>query len=59
MQCVLLTATVLGLSVSLLSQPIEVEFARCEFRDMVGGGLWPQAVLRFGYGSKVPRTQPC
>jgi hypothetical protein len=25
-------------------------------RDLIGGGLWPQAVLRIGYGTPVPAT---
>ncbi|MGP4019279.1 Acg family FMN-binding oxidoreductase [Saccharopolyspora sp. 5N708] len=56
MQRVLLTATTAGLSASFLSQAIEVPAARKELRALIGGGLWPQAVLRIGYGSPVPTT---
>ncbi|HEX5401608.1 MAG TPA: hypothetical protein VFX16_04820 [Pseudonocardiaceae bacterium] len=56
MQRVLLTATDRGLSASFLSQVIEVPPARKQLRDLIGGGLWPQAVLRIGYGSPVAPT---
>ncbi|MCI2418370.1 nitroreductase family protein [Saccharopolyspora sp. K220] len=56
MQRVLLTATAAGLSASFLSHAIEVPAARKELRTLIGGGLWPQAVLRIGYGSPVPMT---
>lgn len=51
MQRVLLTATAEGLMASFLSQLIEVDAARHALRGIIGGGLWPQAVLRLGYGS--------
>ncbi|MBB5157493.1 Acg family FMN-binding oxidoreductase [Saccharopolyspora phatthalungensis] len=56
MQRVLLTATGGGLSSSFLSQVVEVPTARADLRALLGGGLWPQAVLRIGYGSPVPAT---
>lgn len=56
MQRVLLTATALGLSASFLSQVVEVPAVRRELRELIGGGLWPQTVLRIGYGSLVPAT---
>jgi nitroreductase len=56
MQRVLLTATALGLSASFLSQVVEVPDTRRQLRALIGGGLWPQAVLRLGYGTPVPAT---
>ncbi|MFC7615421.1 hypothetical protein ACFQV2_19870 [Actinokineospora soli] len=56
LQRVLLTVTSLGLSASLISQPIEVAAIRGELRRMLGSHLTPQAVLRVGYGSSVRPT---
>lgn len=56
MQRVLLTATAAGLSASFISPPVEVPSARAELRQVLGGGIWPQIVLRFGYGDPVPST---
>lgn len=56
MQRVLLTATAAGLSASFLSQVVEVPATRGRLRTLIGGGLWPQTVLRIGYGSPVPAT---
>ncbi|KAA5826059.1 nitroreductase family protein [Saccharopolyspora hirsuta] len=56
MQRVLLTATAHGLASSFLSQVVEVPATRRELRELIGGGLWPQIVLRIGYGSPVPAT---
>jgi hypothetical protein len=56
MQRVLLAATVEGLTVSLLSQLIEVERAREELRRLVGGPRGPQVVLRIGRGRPMPAT---
>ncbi|GAA0532422.1 hypothetical protein GCM10011581_17010 [Saccharopolyspora subtropica] len=56
MQRVLLTATAAGLSASLLSQVVEVAATREQLRALIGGGLWPQTVLRIGYGLPVPAT---
>ena len=50
MQRVLLAATAAGLATSFLSQLIEVTFARDRLRELIGGALWPQAVLRLGRG---------
>ncbi|MGP4016576.1 Acg family FMN-binding oxidoreductase [Saccharopolyspora sp. 5N708] len=56
MQRVLLTATAAGLATSFLSQAVEVPATRKELRTLIGGGLWPQTVLRIGYGPPVPIT---
>jgi nitroreductase len=50
LQRVLLTATDVGLSVSMLSQPIEVATAREQLRLALGRYGIPQMVLRVGYG---------
>lgn len=54
MQRILLTATAAGLAASFLSQVVEVPVTRQQLRELIGGGLWPQAVLRIGYGTTVP-----
>jgi hypothetical protein len=54
LQRVLLTATKLGLSTSLMSQPIEVETVREQLRIGLRRHGPPQMLLRFGYG--VPAT---
>jgi nitroreductase len=54
MQRVLLTATVAGLSASSLSQVVAVAATRKQVRELIVGGLWPQAVLRIGYGAPAP-----
>lgn len=51
MQRMLLTATAAGLSASFLSQVVEVPDTRRQLRDLLGGGLWPQTVVRLGYGT--------
>ena len=51
MQRVLLAATAQGLSASFLSQVVEVPETRTQLRELIGGGVWPQTVLRLGYGS--------
>ncbi|MEO6084001.1 MAG: nitroreductase [Umezawaea sp.] len=56
MQRVLLTATALGLSASFLSQVVEVRRVREDLRRSLGGSLFPQTVLRLGFGSPVPPT---
>ncbi|MGW1681124.1 Acg family FMN-binding oxidoreductase [Saccharopolyspora sp. NPDC002376] len=56
MQRVLLTATANGLASSFLSQVVEIPDTRRELRELLGRGLWPQIVLRIGYGSPVPAT---
>ncbi|MDG4798897.1 nitroreductase [Micromonospora sp. WMMD1082] len=50
LQRVLLTATEAGLSVSMLSQPIEVPTAREQLRMSLGRFGTPQMVMRIGYG---------
>ncbi|MFI7022258.1 Acg family FMN-binding oxidoreductase [Micromonospora sp. NPDC049900] len=50
LQRVLLTATDSGLSVSMLSQPIEVPSARDQLRMSLGRFGTPQMVMRIGFG---------
>jgi nitroreductase len=57
MQRVLLTATDVGLDASFLSQVVEVPDARKQLRQLIGGGLWPQTVLRLGHGTAVSSTR--
>lgn len=54
LQRVLLTATSLGLSASFLSQVVEVEDTRGQLRTLLGDSMYPQVVLRLGYGAPVP-----
>jgi hypothetical protein len=56
MQRVLLAATAAGLNASFLAQPVEVPATRAELRDLLGGRLHPQTVLRLGYGYPAART---
>jgi nitroreductase len=56
LQRVLLTATSLGLSVSFLSQLIEVTRTRGDLHRLIGPTLYPQAVLRIGHGGPVAAT---
>ncbi|MFJ1768102.1 Acg family FMN-binding oxidoreductase [Amycolatopsis sp. NPDC088138] len=51
MQRVLLTATAAGFDASFVSRPVEVPAVRAELRTLLGGGLWPQIVLRLGRGT--------
>ena len=53
---VLLQATSLGLAASFVSQLIEVEQIRSQVRQLLGGQLHPQVVLRVGFGGPVPNT---
>ena len=53
MQRVLLTATAAGLSALLSSQAMAVPATRRELRQLLGGGLWPQIMLRLGHGTAV------
>jgi hypothetical protein len=55
MHRVLLTATAAGLSVSFLSQPVEVPYTRAAMRPLVAGH-YPQTVLRIGYGHRTTPT---
>lgn len=56
MQRVLLTATLSGLAASFLSQVVEVPDTRGQLRELIGGGLWPQTVLRLGYSTPASAT---
>ncbi|MFD0487427.1 nitroreductase family protein [Saccharopolyspora spinosporotrichia] len=56
LQRMLLSATSLGLAASLVSQVVEVEETQHELRELLGGGLRPQTVVRVGYGSPTPPT---
>lgn len=56
MQRVLLTATVVGLSASFLSQPVEVPLTRAALRALLVEPGHPQTVLRIGYGHPAART---
>jgi hypothetical protein len=56
MQRVLLTATVVGLSSSFLSQPVEVPHTRAALRALLEAPGHPQTVLRIGYGQPAGRT---
>ena len=56
LQRVLLTATVLGLSVSFLSQLVEVPTTCEELRRLITSTRPPLAVLRIGRGYPVPAT---
>ena len=57
MQRLLLRATASGLSVSFLSQPIEVADCRRRLRRELGDPGLPQLLLRVGYGPS-PRATP-
>jgi hypothetical protein len=54
LQRVLLTATVRGLSIGLLSQATEVPDLRWLVRDPASAWRHPQLVLRVGYGDRPP-----
>ncbi|MDQ2707118.1 MAG: nitroreductase family protein [Actinomycetota bacterium] len=56
LQRVLLTATVDGLAVSLISQLIEVVEIREQVRQLLGHARLPLAVLRIGHGWPVTAT---
>jgi nitroreductase len=56
MQRVLLTATAAGFDASFISRPVEVPAVRTELRTLLGGGLWPQIVLRLGHGTPASWT---
>ncbi|MEV0901853.1 nitroreductase family protein [Actinoplanes sp. NPDC049802] len=55
LQRVLLTATVLDLATTPISQPVEVAPIREQLTD-TGAGVWAQMVLRVGYGQAAPAT---
>lgn len=46
MQRVLLTADAAGLTTSLLSHVVRAARTRGQLRQLIGGGVWPQAVVR-------------
>jgi nitroreductase len=56
MQRVLLTTTVLGLSASFLSQPVEVPHTRTALRTLLDLPGQAQAALRIGYGHPAALT---
>ena len=56
MQRVLLTAAVAGVSAALSGQAMAVPATRRELRQLLGGGLWPQIMLRLGHGAAVPSS---
>jgi nitroreductase len=56
LQRVLLTATDLGLAVSMFSQPIEVPAVREQLRLALGRPVVPQMLLRFGYATLAPAS---
>jgi hypothetical protein len=56
LQRVLLSVTVLGLSASFLSQPMEVPHTRNALRALLDVPGQPQTALRIGYGHPVSRT---
>ncbi|MFI5592158.1 hypothetical protein ACIA5G_44415 [Amycolatopsis sp. NPDC051758] len=59
LQRVLLTATAAGISAALSTQPMAVPAIRRELRQLLGGGLWPQIMLRLGHGTAVaPSSRP-
>jgi hypothetical protein len=50
LQRALLTATHHGAAASMFSAPTEVPSIRAALRDLMGGTMYPQLVLRFGSG---------
>jgi hypothetical protein len=56
LQRVLLTATAEGLSVSFLSQLVEVPDVRARVHDLIASTRPPQVVLRIGHGWPTVRT---
>ncbi|PRW63089.1 Acg family FMN-binding oxidoreductase [Actinopolyspora mortivallis] len=56
LQRMLLTATVHGLSASMISQVVEVRETREGLRELLGESLWPQLVVRLGRGGFTPAT---
>lgn len=53
---ILLTGAVHGLSASFLNQPIQVAELRWRLRDELTTDLYPQAILRMGFGPVAPPT---
>lgn len=56
MQQVLLTATARGVGASFVASPLEVGAIRAQVRALLGGVLWPQVILRLGWGRPVYPT---
>ncbi|WP_406054619.1 Acg family FMN-binding oxidoreductase [Kribbella sp. NBC_00889] len=56
MERVLLEATALGLSTSLLNQALEHDELRWLINDPLGPSYRPQVIIRVGYGPPVPAT---
>ncbi|MDD7939528.1 nitroreductase family protein [Actinomycetospora lutea] len=53
---VLLTATARGVGASFVAPPLEVAAVRVRVRALLGGVLWPQVILRLGWGRPVHPT---
>jgi hypothetical protein len=51
---VLVAATAAGLSTGYLNQPIEIPALRLRLAEMTSPHLYPQLILRFGYGPSIP-----
>jgi hypothetical protein len=59
MQVVLLTAATRGAAASFVTPPLEIPEHRERVRTLLGSGLWPQMVLRLGYGGAgMPPRRP-
>jgi Nitroreductase family len=58
MQRVLLTATAIGLSCSVLSAPVEVDRVRRDLARLTGPDMHPQILVRVGHGDAVPAATP-
>lgn len=56
MQQVLLTATARGVGASFVAPPLEVAPVRAQVRALLGDVLWPQVILRLGWGRPVRAT---
>jgi len=56
MERALLFATSQGLSAGVMNQAIQVKEARERVRRILGTELWPQAILRFGFGQEAQPT---
>ncbi|GAA1965327.1 hypothetical protein [Amycolatopsis minnesotensis] len=54
LQRVLLTAAAAGLSAAFPGEILAAPTSRRELRHLLGGGLWPQAMVRLGHGAPVP-----
>lgn len=54
LQRALLTATTFGAAAGILSQPVELPWARAKLRKLLGGAAHAQLVLRIGMASPTP-----